>query len=57
MIIAVSLLAISSCSKKEQLLVLKNVAYTAHVTKFENGTTWVYVERPNLNKQHYGRDL
>lgn len=50
MIIAVSLLVISSCSKKEHPIVLKNVAYTAHVTKFENGMTWVYVEHPNLNK-------
>jgi hypothetical protein len=50
MIMAIGLIAVASCSKKEQPLVLKNVAYTAHVTKFKDGTTWVYVEHPKLNK-------
>lgn len=50
LIMAIGLIAVASCSKKEQPTVLKNVAYTAHVTKFNNGVTWVYIENSNFNK-------
>jgi hypothetical protein len=50
LIMAIGLIAVVSCSKKEQPLKLKNVDYVAHVTKFKNGITWVYVENSKLIK-------
>jgi hypothetical protein len=51
LIMAIGLIAVASCSKKEQPVKVKNVAYVAHVTKFNNGVTWVYVENPNFNNK------
>lgn len=51
LIMAITLIAVASCSRKEQPQKVKNVAYVAHVTKFNNGITWVYVENQNFNNK------
>ena len=38
-----------SCKKEKVKPELKNVAFTAHVTTFKNGTTWTWIDNPRVN--------
>jgi|688.fasta_scaffold2453751_2 hypothetical protein len=50
LVIALGLLALASCSTKEQTRSLKSVAYTIKTTVLKDGTTLSVVHNPSLNK-------
>ena len=50
LVIALGLLALASCSKKEQARSFKNVAYTIETTVLKDGTTLSVVNNPSFSK-------
>jgi hypothetical protein len=50
LVIALGLLALASCSTKEQTRSLKNVAYTIETTVLKDGTTLSVVHNPSFTK-------
>lgn len=49
LILAIGLIAVASCSKKEQPLRLKNVAYVVETTVLKDGTKLSVVHNPAFN--------
>jgi hypothetical protein len=49
-LLALSFVALASCSKKERTRSFKNVAYTIETTVLENGKTFRVYHNPLLNQ-------
>ena len=49
-LLALSVVALASCSTKEQTRSFKNVAYTIETTVLKDGTTLSVVHNPSFNK-------
>lgn len=51
LVLVVAVTTLFSCEKKKVDPKLKNVLFTAEVTRFKDGTTWTVVNNPIVNNK------